>query len=342
MLKILWVAALVATSVSRPVYATEPERLALCDVLTGVAVVDGLAVVSGARSNVLRSQGLVARDFVNGPNCVAAAAEQWDELAVPIKAAWTDVLENEAGLWLLGHEQILLNSEDLGATWRSMQLVGDFAGNPQQAFMDLLLPTSVAVNRASQNIYAVGTRGLYATSKDGGVHWQQQVLYVDPEWDEPEDFNLNAIVELKDGGFLVAGEAGAVYWSKDGEHWDKDFAGSEATWFGAVAMPNGGALLYGFGGKLAYTKGFEEDWQLLEVGTASLFSSVLLDSGDLLLAGQRGELLRWSGDVSQSFLKVPTGMNATITGMAVLGSSLLLTTDHGLWSVPFSLVKAGG
>lgn len=339
MLKILFIVALAVTALVRPAVAKEHDRLALCDVLTGVAVVEGVAIVSGARSTVLRSQGLDFNASSFDAKCSESALSSWAAVAVPVKATWTNVLENKTSLWLLGHEGTLLKSHDAGVTWRNTEFVGQ---KPKQAVMDLLHPASHEPELNSGLVYAVGTRGLYAKSEDRGAHWLQQVLYIDPEWDEPEDFNLNAIVELKAGGFLVAGEAGAVYWSKDGEDWDKDFAGSEATWFGAVAMPSGGVLLYGFGGKLAHAKGYEEDWVLLESGTSSsLFSSMLLDSGELLLAGQHGELLRWSGDIGQPFFSVVVDTDATITGMAAFGSKLLLTTDHGLWSVPYSSVQLG-
>ncbi len=299
--------------------ASAADRLAACEVLTGVTIHDGELLLASTRGDVLQRP----LTQLGPPSTAQCDARGWKRLGSSSLPAWTGLRRVNEGLWLLGHQQSiyqLSNSTEL--TPRHRQSLSS------QVVMDLL---AVAGDRH----YAVGSGGLYLVSDDGGRRWLPQDLYIDPEWDEPEDFSLNAIAQLSTGELVVAGELGSIYWSDDGDDWHKDDAELESTWFGALALNDGAVLLFGFGGKVAYSEGYREPWRLLEAPVSdSLFASVETEQA-WLLAGANGALLALD-KAALSLRQLTSGTDATITGLLIHEGRLLMSTDRGLRSVPFN------
>lgn len=296
------------------------ERLAPCDVLSGgVLLGANELLVAGTRGQLLLKSLSTAED-----GCELGAVNGWRAVAeqtIGPAHSWTGLFQLKNSLWLTGQREALYQSVDNGQGWVERYLSPD---------SDYALMGVLASSEDEQRYYAVGTRGLYLVSEDQGVSWQEQDLYIDPEWEEPEDFNLNAIVEVPDKGLLVAGEAGALYWSKDGDDWDKDDAVYNGTWFGATALENGAVIAFGFAGHVAYAKGYKKDWQLKQTpGKASLFAALKLPNGKVLLAGDKGQLWSWQPN-SDEFVAIESGTNAIITSLLSSNDELLLITDRGL------------
>lgn len=334
LMRLIYLAMLVALGLNVSFAA---ERLAACDVLTGIAVSEEQVITVGPRGSVLVANTKQLASEALAPHCSSQTSTGistvWRSQKLEPTVPWTGLKGSATSLWLLGQQQTLLHSVDFGSSWNVVSHEPDSSF----AYMDVLLPSAANMPpNSAAPLYAVGMRGLYSVSTDNGKTWQQQDLYIDPEWDEPEDFNLNGIVRLVDGGLLVAGEAGAVYWSEDGKDWTKDNAGSDATWFGLTLLPNGGALLLGFGGAVAYVDTYKGQWVLLDSGVqSSLFSATVLPSGKLLLGGQHGALLEWDGDVDSAFVPLASGTEASITAMAWQQGKLFLTSDQGYWSLAY-------
>lgn len=296
------------------------ERLAPCDVLTGgVLLNDAELLVVGVRGQLIAKAISQSED-----GCELGANNGWRSLAAfdaKQKLSWTGIFPIQNVLWLTGHREALYQSDDSGKSWRARYLTID---------SDYAVMAVLASPKDDQLYYAVGTRGLYLVSQDQGLNWQEQDLFIDPEWEEPEDFNLNAIVGLTTKGLLVAGEAGALYWSKDGEDWSKDNAGYNGTWFGGLALDNGGVVAFGFAGHLAYAKGYKKDWQLLQSPRkASLFAALKLANGSVVLGGEKGQLWHWQPG-TEVFRAIKSGTQATITSLLSSSDELLLITDQGL------------
>lgn len=304
------------------------ERLAPCDVLTGGALVgDGQLLVAGTRGQLL-SKALTQHE----DGCEFAANNGWQSLAdlgAEQGQSWTGLfkVQPQNHLWLTGQREALYQSLNGGKSWTQRY----FSADSDYALMSVLASTY-----RNQYYYAVGTRGLYLLSEDQGHSWHSQELYIDPEWEEPEDFNLNAIVELKPEGLLVAGEAGALYWSNDGDDWDKDNAGYNGTWFGALALDNGAVIAFGFAGHVAYAKAYKEDWQLKQSpGKANFFAALKLANGKVLLAGDKGQLWSWQPN-TEEFVAIETGTQAIITSLLSSNDELLMITDQGLKRIALS------
>jgi photosystem II stability/assembly factor-like uncharacterized protein len=299
--------------------ASAADRLAACEVLTGVAIHDGELLLASTRGDVLQRPPtqMVA------PSVAQCDATGWKHLGTSPLPAWSGLRRIDGEPWLLGHQQAIYQlSSSAEVTLRHRQK------SSSQVVMDLLATSD-------DRHYAVGSGGLYLVSDDGGQHWSPQDLYIDPEWDEPEDFSLNAIAQLSSGELVVAGELGSIYWSDDGDDWHKDDAEFESTWFGALALNDGAVLLFGFGGKVAYSDGYRRSWRALETPAAeSLFAAVETERG-WLLAGANGALLAFD-KAALSLTQLSSGTDATITGLLVHNGYLLMSTDRGLRSVPFN------
>jgi len=299
------------------------ERLAPCDVLTGgVLVAPHQILVVGIRGQILSKSLANAND-----DCGIVVNNGW-QVAGSAQGQWTGLKSVGADHWMLGHRQALYQAQ-ADMSWQRRHWVAD----SDYALMDITYAHELG------RYLAVGTRGVYLTSEDGGQSWLPQDLYLDPEWDEPEDFNLNAIVALGDRKLLVVGEAGALYWSKDGDEWRKDHAGYDGTWFGATGLADGGVVTFGFAGHVAFSRGYRKDWTVVQgPARATLFASLALDDGSVLLAGERGVLWRWSPYTDQ-FAVITTNTQATITALLlsqVAGQQqLLLITDRGLKRIAY-------
>lgn len=295
----------------------------LCSVATSVSV-DGNDVLLGtARGAIFKYQGRSGQLVVDG--CGADA--DWRRLQQALPAI-TKLKSTAQGYFALSHQEGIWNS-------RSNEgfIPERHKYESAQALLDVLLLDSSSENDMPTAL-AVGTRGLFlARSADGD--WQRRDLYIDPEWEEPDDFTLYGITQLADERFITVGEAGVIYRSENGKDWLKESAGTESSWFGVVALPSGGVLLYGFGGNLAFKTDIDADWQLAQTGSSkSLFASVLLADGTVLLAGAGGELLHWSG--MRAINTIQTGTIADISDIDLHQDQLLMATDSGLLSVPWS------
>lgn len=303
--------------------ANATDRLAACDVLTGLLIERDRLLLVSARGDVLEKAITAARQS-GASQC---DSEGWVSFASAANPAWTGIKKTNGDIWLLGHQESLYTLMPNEQLRRRRQLPAS-----SRAAMDIL---SVETADSLTRHYVVGTRGLYLVSEDGGDSWSPQDLYIDPEWEEPEDYNLNAIVQLSSGELLVAGELGSIYWSKDGEVWQKDSAGTDATWFGAVALQNGGVLLFGFAGKIAYSDGYRQPWRLLESPLShSLFTATKVDE-QWLLAGANGMVVAVSAAAGISVRQIPTETTASITQLAAYKGQLLMSTDQGFWSMPY-------
>jgi photosystem II stability/assembly factor-like uncharacterized protein len=303
--------------------ANAAERLAACDVLTGLLLGSDHLLLVSARGDVL------TQDTAKLLNSKVAQCEHgaWFSLAATDNPAWTGIKKANGEIWLLGHQESLYRLMPDKSLRSHRHLPTSSRG-----VMDML------VAQTADNLkrhYVVGTRGLYLLSEDGGDSWMPQDLYIDPEWEEPEDYNLNAIVQLSTGELLVAGELGSIYWSKDGEDWQKDAANTDATWFGAASLPNGGVLLFGFAGKIAYSEGYQQPWRLLASPVGhSLFAATQVDQY-WLLAGANGSLVAVNPSAGMSLQEIPTGTTASITQLAAYQDKLVMSTDQGFWSMSY-------
>jgi photosystem II stability/assembly factor-like uncharacterized protein len=255
----------------------------------------------------------------------------WRQAAVPVSVSLAAVRFADAQVgWAVGHSGVVLNTQDGGRTW-SKQLDG--AAAAQRVLAAAQAATGAGHARAvadaerlvaegpskpfldayffdAHNGIVVGAFGLMFATGDGGRTWQSASGRID----NPKGKHLYAIQALGDECY-VAGELGAVYYSKDR---CKSFATLktpyEGTYFGAVATGPHRIVVFGMRGNAYWSDDAGATWQKSAIATsASLMAGVRLRDGAVLLSDETGRLYR-SADGGKTFQPVPAGQPSPYTG----------------------------
>jgi len=276
-----------------------PARLAVSSLLTAGASRGGRVVAVGERGHVL-----VSTD----------AGATWTQSAVPVRALLTNVflLDDRLG-WAVGHDEVILKTEDGGGTWRLVH-------HDPEAERPLL---DVWFADAERGV-ALGAYGAWLTTEDGGESWDVGFL-------SDEDYHLNAIAEGPDGTLWIAGEAGHLDRSDDGgATWTSLDSPYEGSFFGVLPLRDGAVLAFGLRGNLFRSEDRGETWSwLATTAEATLMSGVELDDGEVVVAGLAGAVLR-SADGGRSFTleELPDRL-ATVDLVALPGGGLLRLGEGG-------------
>jgi photosystem II stability/assembly factor-like uncharacterized protein len=217
------------------------------------------------------------------------AGKTWQFVATPTKATLTRLrMFNEKVGIAVGHDAVILKTEDAGLTWVEKYSAPD----DEAPLMDVLFLDE-------KTLVAVGAYHQYLLSSDGGNTWEPQNIAND-------DKHLNSIVRLNPSTLLLVGESGTAKVSTDnGEKWTAVTSPYAGSYFGVVPVNDTTAVLYGMRGHvMRYTVG-EKALEPVEMqGTASLFAGRMIEK-QVVLAGQDGTV--WvSGDEGKTFTKANT------------------------------------
>lgn len=235
------------------------------------------------------------------------AGAGWKAVKSPTESTLTRVrfLDDKLGL-AVGHDQIILRSEDGGVTWQQVMIDAE----AETPLLDVIWLDA-------EHAVAIGAYGLYLESADGGRTWSPRLILP-----EGEDRHLNAIVRLADATLIITGEAGTILRSTDaGATWSKVPSPYEGSFFGAQPVSDSQVIVYGMRGKLLRSDdGGQSFAEVVHPVQTSLFGSVLAGDGRVLVVGQSGELLV-SRDAAQTFTRVK------VDGSPMLDA--VLPTDGG-------------
>ena len=238
----------------------------------------------------------------------------WRAASTPTRVTLTALAAiDERRLVAVGHDVTILASKDGGAHWDRVHEHSE-DGSP-------LL--SVWFDPSGHGI-AVGAYGRYLESRDGGSTWQARII-------DGGDPHLNAIVQLADGGLLIAGEAGTLLRSVDGgRYWERLEPPYEGSFFGLLPTPDAGLLVFGMRGHLYRSWDGGERWEAIATGSqASLFGGRVLADGRVLLVGQNG-LALVAGDRDGGFHQPDLSSRNTHVGVLPgAGSADLLLVGEG-------------
>lgn len=274
------------------------EQLLMLDGL----VLDERLVVVGERGRVFLSQD----------------GMEWRMVATPTRATLTALAAVDGQrLVAVGHDEVILRSEDGGEHWQLVHQDPDADGPLLAVWFD-----------ADGHGLAAGAYGRMLESRDGGASWQTADL-------ESGDPHLNAIARGPDGRLLIAGEAGTLLRSsRDGQAWetlDSPYAGS---YFGLLPTPEGALLAFGMRGHLYRTRDAGEHWEAIAIDSDdSLFGGRVLADGRVLLVGQNGLLLR--KEAGQDFVELEVPNRNTHTAVLSLADRdrLVLVGEGGVTPV---------
>lgn len=236
---------------------------------------------------------------------------------VPTRSTLTSVVSVGNRLWAGGHDAVILTSGDRGETWTRQF----YDAHRQQAVMDIYFSDE-------ENGVAIGSYGLYLRTSDGGHNWEDAT--VDPE----TEFHLNKLLDMGNGRWLIAGEAGYSYRSYDhGETWeplDMPYLGS--MW-GALETPGHCALFFGLRGHVVESCDFGTNWTEIETGTEASISGAAQLEGFILLAANSGTILTRDDNGPFRVYHHSSGVDFA-AAIALGGTRFLLVGEDGVHHYP--------
>lgn len=276
--------------------------------------------------------------------------------------------------WAVGHDGVILHTRDGGLTWNKqldgrsinplllkvaqeqadhLQQAADAAPDDEKLATDLdnalfALDDAQAATTSgpsrpllgvwfsnAQHGWAVGAYGIFLSTGDGGESWQ-----VVNSLDNPDRLHLNAVIGLRDGALIVAGEGGRLYRSVDnGAHWDQTQQPTDASLYTLTQLRNGDVLAAGFGGTLLTSSDSGVSWLPVKLPIeVSLYGIQQLDDGGVILAGQGGVLLHSTN--GKTFLPWRAPSKAALLNVSqTRAGQLLLIGAAGLQVLPSSPFK---
>jgi photosystem II stability/assembly factor-like uncharacterized protein len=192
--------------------------------------------------------------------------------------------------WAVGHDEIILHSEDGGETWTRQH----YAPESQQPLLDLWFADA-------QRGIAVGAYKACYVTADGGATWVRTPFEPapppgakppGPDDDIPPEYHLNRIAGSR-ARLYIAAEAGQLYRSDDGgSSWRTLASPYAGSFFGVLPLDGDSVLAFGLRGNLFRSDDGGGRWRKLESRTtAMLTDGVVLRDGALALVGLSGTVL---------------------------------------------------
>lgn len=274
----------------------------------------------------------------------------WSQGQVPVQSDLTAIASGAGALWVSGHDQVILRSDDQGATWRRVldnrlsasqavrhyeeriaageerlkpylqQIIANTRDGWSLPFLDL------AFDELGRG-FAVGSFGMLYATGDAGESWVPALEWID----NPDFLSLNAIA-LIDGRFVIAGESGMVYLqeSRSGR-FVAHATGYGGSLFGVVGV-DGRLLAFGLRGNAFLSEDGGERWVGLETGLTGLASSAVVEpgSGGVFLFASDGQVAR-SADRGRSFSRIQQFSGLPVVSSYLLSSGeILIASRRGM------------
>ena len=209
----------------------------------------------------------------------------WVQAKVPSRVLLTAVFfADDSHGWAVGHDAQILATTDAGATW-TLQFEDPVRESP---LIDVWF-------ESLEHGIAVGAYGTLLETRDGGKSWEDVGSLLDNE----EGAHLNSIIQVKDGGLLIAGEMGLIFRSKDdGQTWETVESPYEGSLFGALPLNQSRSLLvFGLRGSVFRSTDFGDSWQQIrmpEDGSEpfkfGMAGAAHLPDGSVVLVGNGGSV----------------------------------------------------
>lgn len=311
--------------------SAEIARLATHTLMLDAAMAGPRMVVVGERGQILLSDD---------------QGNSWRQSPVPTRANLTAVFFLNAQLgWAVGHDQVILRSEDGGETWTRVH----WAPEKEQPLLDVWF-------RDANEGFAVGAYGTILRTSDGGRTWSEQIFEPRPlnaktesttasqsegrredKKDEyqvessPGDVHLNAVASSSDGKLYLAAEAGHLFRSDDGgATWLELPSPYEGSFFGVLPLDPPAVLAFGLRGHLFRSDDAGASWRALSTGTTAMLTNALrVDAQTIVITGLAGTLLV-SHDGGQSFaLQTQADRNGLSAALAT-GNKLVTAGEAGV------------
>lgn len=236
---------------------------------------------------------------------------------VPTRSTLTRLAAFGGRLWAAGHDTVILTSGDGGRNWTRQY----FDPERQQPVMDLHFFDA-------EHGLAIGAYGLMLVTDDGGRSWQDRAV------SEEDDAHLNAFVELADGTWMIAGEAGFSYRSFNrGETWEPMDLPYQGSMFSAFERDDGCVMFAGLRGHVMRSCDAGAQWEEVGSGSTSTLVDGLAAGNRVLLVGNGGTILEQAG--GETFRSVTHSSGVDFASILDLGNGrFLLTGEDGIYFYP--------
>jgi photosystem II stability/assembly factor-like uncharacterized protein len=284
--------------------ADQATFLASRTLLLDAQVFNQTIVAVGAGGHILRSTD---------------SGHTWQLARTPTLTTLTGVhFPDERHGWAVGHDAIILHSEDGGQTWVSQYQGPDL----QVSFLDVCFLDT-------QNGFVAGAYGQFLATTDGGRTWTPRRVI-------EEDFFLNRITAGPTGTLYLAGEHGTLLRSTDrGISWTPIRTPYEGSFFGILPLGPKTLLAHGLRGRIYRSEDDGDTWQLAPSEQRGLLATAIhLKNGVIIVAGQ-SRLFAVSRDEGRSFTPWAPGLT---TGVAELveapDGTLLAIGEDGVTPLP--------
>ena len=292
------------------------------------------------------------------------ANQHWQQAQVPVQTTITAVnFVDENTVWAVGHQGVILKSNDAGQTW-----VKNFDGLDLVELLRTGLEQQVAIltpaleaeedsdrydelemqlDDATYKLedltagsgieialfdvrfltpqlgFVIGAYGTMLKTIDGGKNWQ----FVGFNVPNPDGLHLNAFATAADNLFVV-GEAGfAMRTSDDGMNWQRLDIDYQGSLFGMQGNEHV-VYTYGLRGNMFASKDAGDSWQRVDTGiTNHIFAADWLSGNELLLVGAGGLKLIYDG---QTFANISrAAYRVDLTAVKIIDDNVLTSSLDG-------------
>lgn len=298
----------------------------LCAIATCVmnanagAFVDPLSLPSTPSENVIHSrmtavagsdQTLVAVGPLGHILVSGSLGQDWTQAPSPLSTDLVAVrFVGERKVWAVGHDGVILHSEDAGKTW-SRQLDGNQVLEIlREQLKGLALSTHAEATRTKDTLeraiadgaakpffdiaflnekegFAVGPFNLAFHTLDGGKHWQS----ISELTENPEGLHLYGLAVVANKLWLV-GERGLVrYWDSSTSSFQRVSTPYQGSYFGIVGG-HGSLLAFGMRGHAVRSTDEGRTWSLVDTGSQeAIAGGTEMSDGRIVLVTLAGEVL---------------------------------------------------
>lgn len=302
---------------------------------------------------------------------ISTDGSEWRQTAnVPLRSTLTAVTSIASHVWAVGHDGVILHSGDAGEHWeiqrrdpRGQPADGVDADDIRQGapLLDVLFTDA-------EHGFAIGAYSLLLTTSDGGKTWTGSRIntidtgkaVTDASKAEAEaeesahsendldssvfsadelaigmeiDAHLNAIARTANGGFVIVGERGAIFRSRDGGlNWTRSQLPYDGSMFGVVGFEGEHVLAFGLRGHVFESTDLGENWTEVPTDSElSLMGGSALANGGVVIGGANGIVLHRARDTEPLVLSTEqeAGVIAKVLP-AGAGGELLIAGEHGL------------
>lgn len=294
---------------------------------------------------------------------------EWRQIAnVPLRSTLTAVTTIASHVWAVGHDGVILHSGDAGEHWEIQRR--DPRGQPAEgvAADDIRqgAPLLDVLFTDAQHGFAIGAYSLLLTTSDGGKTWSGSRINTvdigkaaaDAEKAQAEesvhsendlgssvfsadelaiametDAHLNAMAQTASGGFVIVGERGAIFRSRDGGlSWTRSQLPYDGSMFGVLGYEGEHVLAFGLRGHVFESTDLGENWSEVPTGSElSLMGGSALANGGVVIGGANGIILHRARDSEPLVLSTEqkAGVIAKVLPANASGE-LLIAGEHGL------------